>query len=70
MINKTRERMQKYKNIKIDIVNVDIKNFKYKTKYDLIIATFVLNFVPDFQNVLQKMVDNISHRGFLLFAMY
>ena len=70
MINKTRERMQKYKNINIDIMNVDIKDFQYKTKYDLIIAAFVLNFIPDFQNVLQKMVDKISHRGFLLFAMY
>ena len=48
MINKTRERMQKYKNINIDIMNVDIKDFQYKTKYDLIIAAFVLNFIPDF----------------------
>ena len=47
-----------------------IQNFQPNTKYDIVLFTHVLHFIPseNRENVVQKAVDSVKTEGVLVFA--
>lgn len=54
-----------YKN-KINIIHDYFENFKYHKKFDVILATHVLEHVDDPQIVLENLKNNLSKKGILI----
>jgi 2-polyprenyl-3-methyl-5-hydroxy-6-metoxy-1,4-benzoquinol methylase len=64
--------LAKRKNVKILPECADIKNFNFKCKYDLIISTFTLHFLPKKKSleVLKKIKAFTKPGGFNLVALF
>lgn len=52
--------------------NDDIKNIKFDSKYDIILALNVLQFldIDDFKNVFTEILKNINKDGFIVISIF